>query len=56
MRKLLTSTFLLVSLALLSTLNLQLSTVFAQGSLTPPGPPAPVMVTLSQIEIGRAHV
>jgi parallel beta-helix repeat protein len=35
----------------LSTLNLQLSTCFAQGSLTPPpGAPAPTMLTLSQIE------
>ena len=39
-----------LALAALSTLNPQLSTAFAQGSLTPPGPPAPVMVTLSQIE------
>ncbi len=35
---------------LLSTLNPQLSTVFAQGSLTPPGAPAPTMKTLSQVE------
>src|SRR5208282_3674210 len=28
----------------------QLSTAFAQGSLTPPGAPAPTMITLSQIE------
>jgi hypothetical protein len=34
---------------LLSTLNPQLST-FAQGSLTPPGAPAPTMKTLAQIE------
>ena len=35
---------------LLSTLNPQFSTVFAQGSLTPPGAPAPTMKTLVQIE------
>jgi hypothetical protein len=39
-----------LALALLSTLNPQLSTVFAQGSLTPPGAPAPTMKTLAQIE------
>jgi hypothetical protein len=37
-------------LLLLSTLNPCLSTAFAQGSLTPPGPPAPTMLTLSQVE------
>jgi len=43
---------IVISLALLalSTLNLQLSTAFAQGSLTPPGAPAPTMLTLNQIE------
>jgi parallel beta-helix repeat protein len=38
------------ALLALSTLNFQLSTCFAQGSLTPPGAPAPTMLTLSQIE------
>ena len=43
---------MVIALALLalSTLNLQLSTCFAQGSLTPPGAPAPTMLTLNQIE------
>jgi len=41
----------LAALALfLSTLNFQLSTCFAQGSLTPPGAPAPTMKTLDQTE------
>ena len=35
---------------LISTLNSQLSTGFAQGSLTPPGAPAPTMKTLAQVE------
>lgn len=34
----------------LLTHNLQFSSVFAQGSLTPPGAPGPTMLTLSQIE------
>lgn len=42
---------LLAALAVgLSTLNSPLSTAFAQGSLTPPGAPAPLFKTLSQIE------
>jgi hypothetical protein len=43
---------LLVALALpaLSTLDSPFSTAFAQGSLTPPGAPAPTMMTLTQIE------
>jgi len=40
----------LILLALISTLNPQLSTVFAQGSLTPPGAPAATMKSLAQIE------
>jgi hypothetical protein len=35
---------------LLSTINYQLSTCFAQGSLAPPGAPAPTMKSLAQIE------
>ncbi len=38
----------------LSTLNPQLTTVFAQGSLTPPGAPAPTMKTLDQVEARTA--
>jgi hypothetical protein len=41
----------LAALALfLLTLNPQFSTCSAQGSLTPPGAPAPAMKTLAQIE------
>jgi hypothetical protein len=43
--------FIPVAAALLFlTYNNQLSTCFAQGSLTPPGPPAPTMKSLDQIE------
>ena len=42
--------FLLTAAVLFATFNPQLSTVFAQGSLTPPGAPAPTMKTLAQIE------
>ena len=39
----------LAAFALLATINLQLSTAFAQGSLTPPGAPAPTMKSLDEI-------
>jgi hypothetical protein len=40
----------LVAAALFISLNAQLSTAFAQGSLTPPGPPAPTMKSLDQVQ------
>src|SRR5260370_6407387 len=43
--------FRFIGLALfLSTLDPQLSTLFAQGNLAPPGAPAPTMKSLDQIE------
>jgi hypothetical protein len=46
------SRYLLIALAwlALATLGSQVSTAFAQGSLTPPGAPAPTMKSLDQIE------
>ncbi len=42
--------FAFLALLFLSTINSQLSTCLAQGSLTPPGAPAPTMKTLAQVE------
>jgi hypothetical protein len=41
---------LVAAFGLLFTLNLQPSSLLAQGSLTPPGAPAPTMKTLQQVE------
>jgi hypothetical protein len=43
---------LLSSAFVLSSVLCPLSSVFAQGSLTPPGPPAPTMKTLDQVKPG----
>src|SRR6266446_1335538 len=48
--KILPASSFAVVLLILSTINSQLSTIFAQGSLTPPGTPAPTMKSLDQIE------
>ena len=42
--------YIFVAALLLSTINSQLSTCFAQGSLTPPGAPAPTMKSLDEVE------
>jgi len=40
----------IIATFLLATFNFQFSTSFAQGGLTPPGPPGATMLTLSQVE------
>jgi parallel beta-helix repeat protein len=40
----------LIAAALLSIINARFSTTCAQGSLTPPGPPGPTMLSLTQVE------
>src|SRR6266446_1156352 len=47
--KILPASSFAVVLLVLSTINSQLSTIFAQGALTPPGTPAPTMKSLDQI-------
>jgi parallel beta-helix repeat protein len=44
------SLFIVLAFPTLLTINSQHSTAFAQGSLTPPGAPAPTMKTLDQVE------